>query len=38
MPLNRTIVKQAMKAGIVFDIKTKEIIYLKKHVFEKGGF
>ena len=38
MPLNRTILKQAMKAGIVFDIKTKEILYLKNMFSRKVDF
>ena len=33
MPLNRNILKQAMKARKVFDLKTEETLYLKKNMF-----
>ena len=35
MSLNRTILKQAMKARIVFDIKIEEIILFSKNVFSR---
>ena len=35
MPLNKIILKQAMKARKVFAIKTEETLYLKKNMFSR---